>query len=93
MLVMDSILAFWWFGNNFGDMLTPYLIERISGRRAVWVPNEEAEGTFYLVAGSVLGSNPKNAIVWGTGILSADQKVGQAKEFCAVRGPSPVRRS
>lgn len=85
---MRWVPAFWWMGDNFGDLLTPYLIEKISGKPAVWTERLTFPGqVMYLAAGSVLGENLANVVVWGTGAISADSKVGKAKEWRAVRGP------
>ena len=32
----DKIYAFWWYEENFGDALTPYLIKKLSGKRVVY---------------------------------------------------------
>lgn len=80
---MNGILAYWWLGNNFGDVLTPYLIEKLSGKRAIWTDKEPD----YLVTGSILGECLENVTVWGTGVIAPEQRVGQARKFCAVRGP------
>jgi hypothetical protein len=85
---MQWLHAFWWMGNNFGDLLTPYLIEKITKKRAVWTERTNLpDRTVYMGAGSVLGENLDNVVVWGTGAIAADAKIAKAKEFRAVRGP------
>ncbi|MBO5630064.1 MAG: hypothetical protein J5965_13445, partial [Aeriscardovia sp.] len=32
----NKIYAFWWYEENFGDALTPYLIKNLSGKRVVY---------------------------------------------------------
>lgn len=83
---MKWVYAYWWMGNNFGDTLTPYLIEKLSGKRAVWtfpVSGKDA----YAITGSILGFHAvDHCIVWGCGIMSETDHLFGAKKLCAVRG-------
>src|SRR3989344_4860708 len=85
----NTVNAYWWQREkikNFGDMLTPYLIEKLSGRRARLV-NEYCVRPYYVVAGSVLNKVNRNAIVWGAGLQRKNEKVKRPKSILAVRGP------
>lgn len=95
----ESIYVFWWssvkFENktqeNFGDILSKYLVEKISGKKAVWKqPKKQKWSLFkkpiYFTTGSILSHVDKHSIVWGSGIISKKDQVANAK-FLAVRGP------
>jgi pyruvyltransferase len=85
---MRWVFAYWWMGNNFGDLITPYLIWKMTGKQAVWTERANVEeGTLFMAAGSVLGENLENVVVWGTGAIHAGAVIGKAKEFRAIRGP------
>lgn len=95
----NPIRLFWWsepllrgkHKENYGDLLGKYLVEKISGREAVWVHPEKWHfkdyfQPIYVTAGSVLAHVSKKCTVWGSGIILKDQVVKPAK-FLAVRGP------
>ncbi len=85
MLANDKIIyASWCLSDNFGDKLTPYLIEKISGKKCVWSP-PDSDILKYVVTGSILNWDMKNAIAWGAGIASRDDKAGIEK-VVMVRG-------
>ncbi len=90
----NRIRALWWNGdvkNNFGDALTPYLIEKISGKKAS-LCNEFCLKDYYLVTGSILKYASRNSIVWGAGIINGNEKIKKPKKILAVRGPITRRR-
>jgi pyruvyltransferase len=90
----DRIRALWWNGdvkNNFGDALTPYLIEKISGKKAI-LCNEFCLKDYYLVTGSVMKYASRNSIVWGAGIINRNEKIKKPKKILAVRGPITRQR-
>lgn len=71
---------------NFGDALTPYLIEKITGYPAVWT--QESDKPKYLVTGSLLNyPDIESCIVWGTGIAFSDTHIKKPLAIHAVRGP------
>ncbi len=95
----DNIQVFWWssvkFENkpqeNFGDILSKYLVEKISGKQVVWIhPKKNKWNPFkkkiFFTTGSILAHVTKNCIVWGSGIISRKDEVEEAI-FLAVRGP------
>lgn len=76
---------------NYGDLLSKYLIENISGKEVGWVhpkkqPWYKWDKTNYLAIGSIIHHASKNSIVWGSGIIDKRQSITKAK-FKAVRGP------
>lgn len=73
-------------GPNFGDVLTPWLLEK-HGIEHVWVRPRKAR---FFGAGSIAAVIPAGytGIVWGTGKLKATQTIDlTAARVLAVRGP------
>ena len=94
-----KIQLFWWSERklmakpkeNYGDLLGKYLVEKISGKQVIWVQPKKQwfKALFspvYVTIGSVLSQVNDKCIVWGSGIITRDQEVDNAK-FLAVRGP------
>ena len=76
---------------NYGDLLSKYLVEKISGREVKWVhPKKQAwykwDKSHYLAIGSILPHATKDSIVWGSGIIDREHHIAAA-DFRAVRGP------
>lgn len=76
---------------NYGDLLSRYIVEKISGRRVKWVnPSKTAWYTInkknYAAIGSILHHTSRNTIVWGSGIIDRKKDI-KADRFLAVRGP------
>lgn len=76
---------------NYGDLLSKYLVEKISGEEVKWVhPKKQRwyklNKTNFLAIGSIIHHASKDSVVWGSGIIDAKQPLGRA-EFRAVRGP------
>jgi len=71
---------------NWGDMINIDIIEHVS--RGKVVSNHLGHRIHLLGIGSVLVTANKNSIVWGSGFISANQKVkAKPLKVCAVRGP------
>ncbi len=75
---------------NYGDLLSKYLVEKISGKEVNWVhPKKQAwykwDKTNYVTIGSVIHHASKDSIVWGSGIIDKQQPIEKA-DFRAVRG-------
>jgi hypothetical protein len=101
-LFSNKYKVYWWsrikeengLVENFGDMITPYLVRKITGKAPLYF---NVHGRFknkfvhYLFVGSIIGRANKKSIVWGSGIIKTDQKIGNAK-FIAVRGPRTAKR-
>lgn len=100
---MDSIrLFFWsnirlqgWSQENYGDLLSAYLVEKLSRKRIQWVHPRKIKWfrsqKHYLAIGSILAQATKHSHVWGSGIITEDQQVAPAT-FYAVRGPQTRKR-
>lgn len=76
---------------NYGDLLSKYLVEKISGKCVKWLypkkqPWYKWDKQNYLAIGSIIHHATKNSIVWGSGIIDKEQKIAPA-DFRAVRGP------
>jgi pyruvyltransferase len=82
---MKRIRAHWWFGCNFGDMLTPYLVEHLSGTKAVWV-ERNSPGTVFMVTGSMIEQAFPGAHIWGCGIMYPASRLPSPLVVHAVRG-------
>ncbi|MBT8376353.1 MAG: polysaccharide pyruvyl transferase family protein, partial [Bacteroidia bacterium] len=99
MLFSNRIRLFWWnekklqnkSKENYGDLLSKYLVEKISNKTVVWARPSKGllskwTSPTYLAIGSIIVHAAKNSIVWGSGVVSKEDKVKQAR-FLAVRGP------
>lgn len=82
---------------NFGDEITPAIIERMFGRRTIWSAPEQCEMTG---AGSIieilLASKGQNKpIIWGSGFIKKGSSTISANEFnvLALRGNSSLARA
>lgn len=71
---------------NFGDIITPYLIRKMSGYRAVHTPINSTS-PFLISIGSIISKTSPSTTVWGSGALKATDKVHPAAQYLAVRGP------
>ncbi|MGW1171569.1 polysaccharide pyruvyl transferase family protein [Streptomyces sp. NPDC002550] len=84
-----AVPAFWCRApsqGNVGDQLTPWLIRRISGVAARWVA-PHAPGPKFFVTGSVAALARRGSVVWGAGVMSADDRIDPGARLIAVRGP------
>src|SRR5690606_14410 len=76
---------------NYGDLLSKYLVEKISGRKVRFVhPKKQPwyrwNKKHYLSVGSIIHHATPDSVVWGSGIIDQKQKIAKA-DFRAVRGP------
>jgi hypothetical protein len=103
-LMGKKIRLYWWSEifiqkkpkENYGDLLGKYLVERISGKKVVWVraPKWNFFNLFYplyVTIGSVLAHINTYCIVWGSGINLKEEQIANAT-FIAVRGPLSRKR-
>jgi hypothetical protein len=99
---MNKIPLYWYRENregkgieNFGDLASPYLIEKLSGRKTKHIkPNSFWYRHFlkhFLSTGSILEHANKNSVVWGSGIIQQNDTPGKA-QFLAVRGSESRKR-
>lgn len=77
----------WWmetpYPGNFGDILNPYIVEKLCGVPPVHAP----AGQGILAIGSVIKFAKPGTIVWGTGTPRMTDKLDPAADYRAVRGP------
>jgi pyruvyltransferase len=86
------MINMYWSGHgrihNFGDMLNPWLVKRISGQPVEFTRTGE---NIHMVIGSILGANlgrwKSNCIVWGSGFVRPGVRTLKPKAIYAVRGP------
>ncbi len=90
-----KIPVHWWTqAKNFGDLLSPWLVQKISGRMASYAEQYEQN---YTTIGSIIGHTTHNSIVWGTGAFGTEklnngnlhryQRFDPNAKYLAVRGP------
>ncbi len=82
--------------DNYGDILAPFLANKLSGKKVVKVEHPMIRRykwfiKHYLTVGSIICAASKNSIVWGSGIIKQNENVRAAK-FLAVRGPRTRKR-
>ncbi len=85
-----KIKAWWHHSENFGDILTPYLLTKLTGRNVQFVnPEVEKLTDIYCLTGSLLGADLKGSIVLGLGSAFSNFTVrpGSNTEYASVRGP------
>jgi pyruvyltransferase len=76
----------WSRGKNWGDALSPVIVELLSGKPALHLAGLHHDR--YLVIGSILGGANERAEVWGSGFIRQDESViGRPRAVYAVRGP------
>lgn len=80
----------WWpkmpTPGNFGDILTPYLIKKMTGYTCNYSPNPFQVPTL-LGIGSIISKTSKLTTVWGSGTISTSSKAHPESVYLAVRGP------
>jgi pyruvyltransferase len=85
----ESVYAFWCripSRANFGDALTPWIIERVTGHYPLFArPEWPVEK--YFVTGSIVEYAREHCTVWGAGIIASDDRVCSKATLLAVRGP------
>lgn len=90
-----NIPAYWWDEkSNFGDQITPWLIEMMTGRPAYNTMGFPRAGQAVMAAGSIItGMNRGDMTVWGSGLISPldDSRVEvlqrrAPRKITAVRG-------
>lgn len=86
----------WWmsgpYPGNFGDILNPYIVEKVSGLPPVKGSYRDST----LAIGSVIKFAGKGSKVWGTGTARMSDELDPLADYRAVRGPRTaelVRRS
>lgn len=88
----------YWDGEpNFGDMIGPYLISKITGKPVLNILDTSMSG--YMTVGSILHFvNKKNMLIWGSGFIETptEQHIDNIKkfkpDFLSVRGQETARQ-
>lgn len=80
------ISAVWCLSSNFGDALTPWIIEKLTGSPPVYAQGG-ADYEHHIVAGSMLNHANGHSTVWGAGIANWSDGVNAHAKLLAVRGP------
>lgn len=89
----SSLKVDWVKEKNFGDILNPILVERLSGIKVQHVVPKYYKGEYLSVIGSILERANCNTIVWGSGFMRPDGCViSNPKKVCAVRGPDSRKK-
>jgi hypothetical protein len=90
----------WWprpFPGNFGDWLSPFIANRITGQRVLFQPpTAPTEAPNLVMIGSIGRFIQPRSIVVGTGVSRTDIEINAGAHFISVRGPitaDVVRRS
>ena len=78
-------------GTNFGDMITPYIYYKKTGKKAI-TKNIPRNKDFLIGSGSIIGTSNRNSIIWGTGIMFGTEKFPKPKKILSVRGPLTRKR-
>lgn len=87
-----DIHAYWCQSQNFGDALTPWLINKLSGKNVIYTPPSKDVVT-YMATGSMLDDDITNSIIWGCGIAWRNDVIRKPLEIRAVRGPISRQRT
>ncbi|ABE46806.1 hypothetical protein Bpro_4932 (plasmid) [Polaromonas sp. JS666] len=79
--------ALWWmespYPGNFGDILNPYIVEKLSGKPPRLVP----KGKGMLAIGSIIKFAVEGTAVWGSGTPRMSDRLNPKADYRAVRGP------
>lgn len=81
----------WWmespYPGNFGDILNPYLVEKLTGLP----PRHGPKGAGVLAIGSTIRFAQDGAQVWGAGTPRMTDRLNPKAQYLAVRGPLTAR--
>ncbi len=88
-LILDqgAVPVIWWSQTpNLGDLLSPWLIGRMTGRPVVYAGRGHAN---YVAIGSVINLATPHSTVWGAGSFGTERRSSFARHasYRAVRGP------
>lgn len=96
LLDADKIpLTYWVQAPNFGDLLSPWLFTKLTGKATKLVrvgpgPDKELlKKPAYISIGSIISRAQDVSIVWGTGSFGTEQagQISKKAKYHAVRGP------
>lgn len=87
----DQRPQLWWmespYPGNFGDILNPYLVEKLTGLPPLFGP----KGAGVLAIGSTVRFARDGARVWGAGTPRMSDRLNPRAHYLAVRGPLTAR--
>jgi len=97
----NLVNMFYWGGNyvagNFGDILSYYLFEKMTGYTHKYYnilnitpsgEDEKAIEAHFITIGSIINYSNIKSIIWGTGIMNSNLKDKiEYDKICCVRGP------
>jgi pyruvyltransferase len=90
---MNPVKAYWHQHDNFGDSLTRYWIERLTGREVQWTPANKAD---LIGCGSIVEAIPEGftGIILGSGVMyeTALRFDLKSADIRALRGPLTAER-
>jgi pyruvyltransferase len=99
-LVDGSIPLTWWTNTpNFGDLLSPYLVTKLTGLPVKLIGPKasgfgklnllKADQFSYLVIGSIISRGNTQSIIWGSGAFGTEvsKNLSSTAKYLAVRGP------
>lgn len=87
MSIQKVVPTYWYRSSNFGDCIAPYLVEKISGHKAVYIENSNMDIEHVALVGSLLDTAPiSNTHVWGCGFAYEAGTTYAPKKIYAVRG-------
>lgn len=76
----------WCLSLNFGDVLTPYIVQKITGELPYYLDLEDKREKV-VMAGSTLHWCDKNCVAWGSGVCDVGNRLKPGVKIRAVRGP------
>lgn len=80
----------WWPNapkpGNFGDILTPWLINKMCGYNCNY-QNKPFIYPTLIAIGSIIQVANKDTVVWGSGLIKRDSVLNRRATYLAVRGP------
>lgn len=88
--------VYWSRCKNFGDNITPYLYEKITGEKSIFSNDKKQKAIVCFGTGSIIHHACcwNNLIIWGSGIIEENTKVkfGKNVKILSVRGPITQRK-
>lgn len=88
---MDKSLKLFWFNEvaNLGDLLSPYIIEKITGNNVEWA--HPTKSNKLLGLGSIIDFAEEGDVIWGSGVKKPFCFNIESFKVLAVRGPRTAK--
>lgn len=91
-------LTWWVIAPNFGDLLSPYLISKLTNLPVSLITLTDQKEIFknvkqnvfsYLAIGSIISKARNNSVIWGSGAFGTEieNNLNKQAKYLAVRGP------